>query len=102
MCRPSIKVPRTGAGTMATYEELKARVAMLKRADKEEVVSRKAIAAQEAAEVARCVIAPRSRRGGRNAVSASGSSTALSVPNPRPRTSDRRVSPPTSSHRFRS
>ena len=49
------KVPRA-RGAMATYEELKARVAMLKRADKEEVTSRKAVAAQEAAEVARCVL----------------------------------------------
>ena len=97
-CADRFRVPRTqGAGTMATYEELKARVAMLKRADKEEVVSRKAIAAQEAAEVARCVRVPRSRRGGRNAVSASDSSTALRVPS-----DPDRARPTAASHRLRS
>ena len=97
MCRPIQSPAHPRRGTMATYEELKARVAMLKRADKEEVVSRKAIAAQEAAEVARCVRVPRSRRGGRNAVSASDSSTALRVPS-----DPDRARPTAASHRLRS
>ena len=51
---------------MASYEELKARVAMLKRADKEESKSRKAREAKEAAEVARCASRiPLARPGGK-------------------------------------
>lgn len=81
---------------MATYAELKARVAMLKRADKEEVVSRKAVAAQEAAEVARCV---RVLVGGDEMPSPRPTRPPLPAsPNPRPRTSGRRVSPPAFPH----
>lgn len=51
---------------MASYEELKARVAMLKRADKEESKSRKAREAKDAAEVARCASRiPLARSGGK-------------------------------------
>ena len=38
---------------MSSYEELKRRVAMLKQVDREETMARKAVAAQENAEVAR-------------------------------------------------
>lgn len=47
---------------MASYEELKARVAALKREDKDDSKARKAIAAREAAEVARCADAAPRRR----------------------------------------
>ena len=67
-------------GAMASYEELKARVAMLKRADKEESKSRKAREAKEAAEVARCASrSPLARRGG-NAVCASAPTTTTPDP----------------------
>ena len=71
---------------MASYEELKARVAMLKRADKEESKSRKAREAKDAAEVARCASRMPSRvPGGNNGASAPDHDT------PRPR-----LTPPSS------